>query len=51
VIVYGHTHRLDIHRQGKTLIINPGETGGWVTGKATVATLDPENLDVEIHQL
>ena len=51
VIVYGHTHRPDIHRQGKTLIINPGETGGWVTGKATVAALDPENLEVEIHQI
>jgi len=48
VIIYGHTHRPDIHRQGKTLVINPGETGGWVTGKATVAILDPETLEAEI---
>ncbi len=51
VIVYGHTHRPDIRRQGKTLLINPGETGGWVTGRATVATLDPETLEAEILPL
>lgn len=26
LIVYGHTHVQDIHRQGKTLIINPGQS-------------------------
>ena len=51
VVVYGHTHRPDIHRQGNTLIVNPGETGGWVTGKATVALLDPESLEANILQL
>ncbi len=51
VIIYGHTHRPDIRRQGKTLIINPGETGGWVTGRATVAALDPETLEAEILPL
>jgi len=40
VIVYGHTHRVDERRVGKTLIINPGECGGWLTGKSTLALLD-----------
>lgn len=51
VIVYGHTHKPDIHRKGKTLFINPGETGGWVTGSATVATLDPVTLETVIVSL
>jgi len=51
VIIYGHTHRPDIRLQGKSLIINPGEAGGWVTDKATVATLDPETLEAEILPL
>ena len=50
VIIYGHTHEIDI-RRGETLIINPGEAGGWVTGRATVALLDLTTMDVEIEEL
>lgn len=46
-IVYGHTHEVDI-RQGKTLVINPGECGGWVKGRRTVALWDVDSGDVEI---
>jgi putative phosphoesterase len=38
-IVYGHTHEVDI-RKGPSLIINPGECGGWVSGRRTVALWD-----------
>jgi putative phosphoesterase len=48
VIVYGHTHKADIRRQGQTLLLNPGEAGGWLTGKSTVALLDSDNLEAEI---
>jgi hypothetical protein len=48
VIVYGHTHKPDLRRVKDTLIVNPGETGGWVTGKSTVALLDPVLLETEI---
>ena len=47
VIVYGHTHEIDV-RHGDTLVVNPGEAGGWVTGRCTVGLLDLENLQVEI---
>ena len=35
----------------KALLINPGETGGWTTGKATVAVVDLETLETTIHEL
>ncbi|MCX6356796.1 MAG: metallophosphoesterase [Candidatus Aureabacteria bacterium] len=43
VIVYGHTHETVI-RKGKTLVVNPGECGGWLTGRCTVAILDTERM-------
>lgn len=48
VIVCGHTHRPGVRTKNKTLIINPGEAGGWVTGKKTVALLDPETKTADI---
>jgi putative phosphoesterase len=51
VIIYGHTHRTDLHKIGKTLIINPGECGGWLSGKSTIALLDLANLKAEIIKL
>lgn len=48
VIVYGHTHRLEISRRGGTLVINPGEGAGWITGRCTAALLDTETMEAEI---
>jgi putative phosphoesterase len=39
LIVYGHTHVQDIHRQGNTLIINPGQS--W----AVILDLDSMNYE------
>ena len=35
----------------KSFLLNPGETGGWTTGKATVAVVDLETLEATIHEL
>jgi len=51
VIIYGHTHQTDLRKIGKTLIINPGECGGWFSGKSTIALLDLDNLKVKIIDL
>jgi putative phosphoesterase len=51
IVIYGHTHRVDLRKIGKTLIINPGECGGWLTGKSTIALLDLENLEAKIIDL
>ncbi len=48
LIIFGHTHEAEIRKIGATLIINPGETGGWLTGKSTVALFDPETGDARI---
>ena len=48
VIIYGHTHKPDIRKARDSLLINPGETGGWLTGKSSVALLDSEALEAEI---
>ena len=49
VIIYGHTHKVDV-KKGKNLILNPGETCGYLTGRATAAILDLAKLDVEIME-
>jgi putative phosphoesterase len=51
VLVYGHTHEPKAYRRGRTLVINPGEACGYLSGKATIAILDTENLDVQTIQL
>jgi putative phosphoesterase len=51
IIVFAHTHQPEIRRKKKSLLINPGETGGWVSGKSTVALLDPKTLSVDIITL
>ncbi len=51
IIIYGHTHRTDLRKIGKTLIINPGECSGWLTGKSTIALLNLESLEAKIIKL
>lgn len=51
VIIYGHTHEAKAYKKGKTLVINPGEACGYLTGKPTIATLNTETMDVKIITL
>ncbi|NIM58527.1 MAG: YfcE family phosphodiesterase [Candidatus Aminicenantes bacterium] len=51
IIIFAHTHKPEIRHEKKNLLINPGETGGWVSGKSTVALLDPKTLSVDIITL
>lgn len=48
IVLYGHTHMIDVRRIGNTLVLNPGEACGCLTGKTTIAILDLEKLSVEI---
>ncbi len=50
-IIYGHTHKKDLKEIGKTIIVNPGEAGGWLFGEKTVAILDTEIKNVEFIEL
>jgi len=40
VVVHGHTHQANLTEQGKTLVVNPGEVCGYLSGKSTFAILD-----------
>lgn len=40
VVVCGHTHEASVTEQGKTLVVNPGEICGYLSGKSTYAILD-----------
>jgi putative phosphoesterase len=48
VIVFGHTHKPEMKKNRGVLLINPGETGGWLSGKRSVALFDPETGEAEI---
>ncbi len=51
VIVYGHTHKARVEKINNTLVINPGEAGHWLYGKATIAVLNLEEMEAEIISL
>jgi len=50
VVVRGHTHKVEI-AGGETIIINPGEVCGYVSGKKTVVLFDTDDLSHEIVEL
>jgi putative phosphoesterase len=41
VVVFGHTHRPLVESRDGVLVVNPGEAGGWTSGKSTVALFEP----------
>lgn len=51
VVVVGHTHRYEIREEGRTILVNPGEVCGYVTGVKSVALLDTRKREVRIINL
>ncbi|MCS7105164.1 MAG: metallophosphoesterase [Thermofilaceae archaeon] len=51
VVVYGHTHEVDVRSVNRVLIINPGELCGYLTGRRTFAILDTEKRELEIIEV
>ncbi|MBS7633364.1 metallophosphoesterase [Candidatus Bathyarchaeota archaeon] len=51
VIVHGHTHAAEIYHKGKTVIVNPGEVCGYLSGKVTIAILDTADRNARIIEL
>ncbi len=51
VVIYGHTHQLDHRTVRDTVILNPGEVCGWLTGRPTCAILTLPERAVEIVEL
>ena len=51
VVVHGHDHKAKVERRGSTLIVNPGEVCGYVSGRSSFGILDTDRLEVDIHDL
>ncbi len=50
-VATGHSHGKNIEQKGKTLVINPGEICGYLTGKSTLAVLNTIKRQAEIVDL
>jgi putative phosphoesterase len=50
-VVHGHSHNKGTQQRGKTLVINPGELCGYLTGKVSFALLDTERKEAKIVEL
>ena len=51
VVVYGHTHKVEVYRKGRTLVVNPGEVCGYLSGKSTIALFDTVKREVRLVNL
>lgn len=51
VVVHGHTHKAEVYRKDKTLIVNPGEVCGYLFSKSTIALLDTGRREAKIIDL
>ncbi|MCE5311637.1 MAG: metallophosphoesterase [Nitrospiraceae bacterium] len=51
LIIHGHTHKVYSEQRGSALILNPGETCGWVSGRATIALLDLNTMLPEVIEI
>jgi putative phosphoesterase len=51
LIIHGHTHKLSIERKRGKILLNPGETCGYITGKKTMIFLDTDIMEPEVVEL
>jgi putative phosphoesterase len=50
-VITGHTHSLGVRKKGKTLVVNPGEVCGYLSGKSTMALLDTEKREARLVEI
>ncbi|MFH1406800.1 MAG: metallophosphoesterase [Candidatus Omnitrophota bacterium] len=50
-VISGHTHKIEIKKNGTTIFINPGECGGWLYGESSVVIWDTDKLEAKGHKL
>jgi hypothetical protein len=51
LVVYGHSHQKEMVQRGRALVVNPGETCGYLTGIPTIAVFDTETRKAEMVEL
>ena len=47
LILYGHTHDIEIRNIGDLIVCNPGEAGGWLRDRSTICIIDTINKEVK----
>ena len=50
LVIRGHNHQMKVS-EGETMVINPGETCGYLSGEKTVIILDTTDLSWELVRL
>jgi len=50
-IFYGHIHQRDLRKFGKTIVVNPGEVFGFLSGKPSLAIIDLDEKEVSFREL
>ena len=51
IVIHGCTHQQEMKTRGDSLIVNPGESCGWLYGTPKAAILDLETKQVEFLSL
>lgn len=51
LIITGHSHKPQVVRRGDKLIVNPGECGGWLSGKSTIALVNLTTNSARIFKI
>lgn len=51
LVVHGHTHNAEVYKKNDTLVLNPGEVCGYLSGKSTVALFDTSQREARIVDL
>ena len=52
LLIHGHTHEPEVKKgDDGILYVNPGEVGGWLKGRHTVALVDTEKLEATVEDI
>jgi putative phosphoesterase len=51
VVITAHSHQPEVSNEEGVLVVNPGEVCGYLTGRKTVAILDVDKLEADIHEI
>ena len=51
LIIFAHTHEAEISHKDTFLLLNPGECGGWLSNRSSVAIVDLNTLSPTIFYL
>jgi putative phosphoesterase len=51
LVIFAHTHKPEVSHKNSFLLINPGECGGWLSNRSSIAIVDLKKLHPTIFYL